>query len=318
MQSGSKVGLFGDNYMVFDNYSILAAGDLAPKIITAPQSQSVALGGGAAFFVAVDSSIPVTYQWQLNGINLPGATGATLILENLTTSQAGNYGVVVSNSAGAVTSALATLTVVGLPNLAPFKPTGWSDRIVVSTSPNTSVDANVISADQDIYLSWAVVNTANNADITSRFYTQLYLDGILNFTWFTDSLNGGFYARATNYALGKLAAGSHTLRLVTDATSVIAETDETDNDYSKTITISPSTVGAPLLVGPAWSANGTFQFSFNAIPSRRYEILSSTNLADWDVLATLVNSNGSSMLQFSDSTATNFNRRFYRSRLLPP
>src|ERR1019366_3065208 len=43
--------------------------------------------------------------------NLPGATNATLILTNLTTNQAGNYSVTVTNLAGTTNSSAATLIV---------------------------------------------------------------------------------------------------------------------------------------------------------------------------------------------------------------
>ena len=51
---------------------------------------------------------------------------------------------------------------------------------------------------------------------------------------------------------------------------------------------------------------------------RSYEILTSTNLTNWSVLTTLVDSNGNGVLRYSDLTATNFSRRFYRGHLLSP
>jgi hypothetical protein len=54
------------------------------------------------------------------------------------------------------------------------------------------------------------------------------------------------------------------------------------------------------------------------VPSRTYEIQSSTNLADWSVLATLVNTNINGALPFLDPGASNIPVRFYRSRLLIP
>jgi hypothetical protein len=51
------------------------------------------------------------YQWQRYGTNLAGATAARLTLTNVQLDQAGDYRVIVTNSGGAVTSQVATLTV---------------------------------------------------------------------------------------------------------------------------------------------------------------------------------------------------------------
>jgi hypothetical protein len=48
---------------------------------------------------------PLSYQWQLNGTNLAGATSPYLLLTNVLPSAAGSYVVVVTNIAGAITSA---------------------------------------------------------------------------------------------------------------------------------------------------------------------------------------------------------------------
>ena len=55
---------------------------------------------------------PLSYQWQLNGTNVPGATNATLTLTGLETNNVDTFRVTVSNSLGTATSTSATLTVV--------------------------------------------------------------------------------------------------------------------------------------------------------------------------------------------------------------
>src|SRR5204863_354190 len=83
-----------------------------------PTNQAVALGQNASFSVVASGSIPFSYQWYLNGSAVSGGTNATLALSNVQTNQAGNYIVVVGNSAGSVTSAVATLTVYVPPTIA--------------------------------------------------------------------------------------------------------------------------------------------------------------------------------------------------------
>jgi Immunoglobulin domain len=89
---------------------ILSVGIGTPPTITA-QPKSVTVAGGAAFSFSVTAtgSTPLTYQWLLNGTAIPGATGATYAVVNSTSAEAGNYTVVVSNTAGSVTSTAATL-----------------------------------------------------------------------------------------------------------------------------------------------------------------------------------------------------------------
>jgi len=74
----------------------------------------------------------------------------------------------------------------------------------------------------------------------------------------------------------------------------------------------------PQLGSLSRTANGPFAFTLTGIPLRSYEIWASTNLTSWQVLTTLVNSNGNGVLYYSDPGATNLTRRFYRSRLLNP
>ena len=52
------------------------------------------------------------FQWQFNGTNLPGATGPTLVLSNITTNDSGLYRVRLSNALEVVTTPPATVQVV--------------------------------------------------------------------------------------------------------------------------------------------------------------------------------------------------------------
>jgi hypothetical protein len=91
---------------------------IAPVVTTQPQSQSVTQGGTAAFSVAAIGAQPLSYQWHLNDIPIPGATNAALILTDVQPAQAGTYSVVVGSAAGAVTSSGAVLTVTPFVSLA--------------------------------------------------------------------------------------------------------------------------------------------------------------------------------------------------------
>lgn len=83
--------------------------DMAPNIVTQPTNRVVNVGAATTFSVGATGSTPLSYQWQLNGANIPGAVLPTLLLLNLQLTNAGNYTVVVTNILGMVTSAAASL-----------------------------------------------------------------------------------------------------------------------------------------------------------------------------------------------------------------
>lgn len=82
-----------------------------PVISSQPRAQAVSAGTAATFSVGATSALPLTYQWQRNGVAIPGATTAVLGIPRAQAADAGNYTVVVSTSAGSVTSAVAALTI---------------------------------------------------------------------------------------------------------------------------------------------------------------------------------------------------------------
>lgn len=83
-----------------------------PATITEhPTNFSVLQGGTATFSVTAAGAGPLSYQWVFNSVNIPGATSATLSLNNVTTNQAGTYFVRVTNPGGTVNSSNAVLTV---------------------------------------------------------------------------------------------------------------------------------------------------------------------------------------------------------------
>ena len=138
------------------------------------------------------------------------------------------------------TSSTTTSTQLGTGNLTPYQPNGWSDKIVVSKIPGTnSDDINLTTAD-NIYVDWAVINY-NAAKIMKPFYCELLLDNEHVSSWYFNSLAGMTYVTIEDYELGQLSLGIHTITLVADSTNTIAETDESDNTYKKTINIGSST-----------------------------------------------------------------------------
>ncbi|MHB8519284.1 MAG: immunoglobulin domain-containing protein [Limisphaerales bacterium] len=81
-----------------------------PSISLQPQSQMVVVGSNVTFTVAATGIIPLSYQWQKDGLPIPGVTtGPLFTIDSVQAGDAGNYTVVVGSPAGSTTSAPAVL-----------------------------------------------------------------------------------------------------------------------------------------------------------------------------------------------------------------
>jgi hypothetical protein len=89
----------------------------APTITSQPSASSVAVGSAASFSIVAGGTAPLSYQWRKDGVAISGATSSTYTIASTKTSDAGSYTVVVTNSAGSVTSNSTVLTVRALPRL---------------------------------------------------------------------------------------------------------------------------------------------------------------------------------------------------------
>jgi hypothetical protein len=75
---------------------------------------SVVAGTNVTLSAAVSSGLPVSYQWSKAGIDLAGATNATLSLPSISISDTGLYVLTASNADGSTSSQPAYLAVVPL------------------------------------------------------------------------------------------------------------------------------------------------------------------------------------------------------------
>lgn len=144
-------------------------------------------------------------------------------------------------------SARQSLSRDGMPNLIPYQPFAWSSKIVVSTTTGTSTDNNPLFDTDTLYIDWAIGNSGTSST-SGPFVVMLCLDGSPVASWpRTSALDPlTWYSYPYDHVLGGLPAGDHLLELVVDAFNTIPESDETDNVFSRTITVL-HTEGAPVI-----------------------------------------------------------------------
>ena len=89
-----------------------------PDFAVQPASRTNNARTAATFTVTATGADPLSYRWckegvpLANGMTIAGAATPSLTISNVLGTNSGNYTVVVSNSVGSVTSAVATLTVI--------------------------------------------------------------------------------------------------------------------------------------------------------------------------------------------------------------
>jgi len=85
---------------------------LPPEIIAGrPSDKAVASGTSVALSVSTTGTLPLSYQWQWEGVDLPDATNQLFTIQNVQVTNQGAYRVLVTNLVGAATSRVAMLMV---------------------------------------------------------------------------------------------------------------------------------------------------------------------------------------------------------------
>jgi autotransporter-associated beta strand protein/YVTN family beta-propeller protein len=93
---------------------VSAAPGVPPVITSQPVNVNVAGGSTATFTVSATGSGTLSYQWRLNGVDIAGATSASLVLSSVSAANQGVYTVLILDGSGAVASSGAVLTVYEL------------------------------------------------------------------------------------------------------------------------------------------------------------------------------------------------------------
>jgi hypothetical protein len=178
---------------------------------------------------------PLSYQWQKNGVAISGATSSSYTMPATTTSDSGStFSVVVTNSAGTVTSSAATLTV----NPAPVAPTITTQPVSQTvTAGQTATFAVVAAGTAPLSYQWQK-NGVNITGATAASYTTPAT---------TTSDNGSAFSVVVTNTAGTATSSAATL---TVSPAPVAPTITTQ-PVSQTVTASQTATIAVVAAGTA-------------------------------------------------------------------
>ena len=224
-----------------------------PTILALPVDQTVLAGGQATFAVTATGTTPLTYQWKFNGSNIPGATNASLTLTNVQWTNQGDYRVAVSNIAGAILSAPATLGVQTPP--------------IITTQPT---NRTVLAGDQ---VSFSLIATGTPPLAYRWKFNGTYLIGVSNSNLILTNAqpaNSGTYQAVVLNSFGSATSAIAVLTVKVPPTIILEPLSQTVSAGTNVI-LSVSAAGA----GPL-----SFQWRLNdaALTGATNSVLSLTNV----------------------------------------
>lgn len=163
-----------DAFVLFDNVRVEVPASVTPPAITAqPDNVAVYPGSMAVFSVAATGSGPLTYQWQFNGANIPGATSNQYTRLNVQPEDVGNYSVLVANAAGTVSSSIALLTLLDSPYVSSVHAQPGARSALVAWSTTLPGDSQVEFDIAEIALPGAAVAGGQGSFSTSSYVDPL-------------------------------------------------------------------------------------------------------------------------------------------------
>ena len=258
----------------------LASGQLLPLILQEPVNQYALPGDTVMFLSKAQGFASVQYQWQFDGVNIAGATNASLTLTNVQSGNVGSYQVIISDAVGAVTSDTAVFAFLQPPQiLSTTLPLGtnW----ITNGTPNTTVQIPlaVTATDEDplnhpLSYQWRFNGTINTNAVGPVFLLSVYdywsyaaplegnytltvsnAAGSTNLTWNIRVLLAGMVAAWGNDTNGEcdrpvtltnamaLAAGLYCSAAVRDDGTIVQWGDFAPDDFQTPA--APTPVGSP-------------------------------------------------------------------------
>lgn len=198
-------------------------------IITAQPSSVVACtgAGNSVTFTVAATGEELVYQWEKNGVEIPGATSASYTINNVQASDVAGYRVLITNSAGAALSNYAYLNTVIL-----------VQPVNTPACQNTPVQLQTIAYGLNVGYQWYSNTTNTNTGGT-------LIDGATSGTYTPPvDVVGTKYYYAVISNNGQACASS-----TTSAAAVIVSTPAVAGTATGSITICPDNTAKIILAG---------------------------------------------------------------------
>jgi len=216
---------------------------VAPSITAQPQSQTITAGQTVTFSVAANGTAPLTYQWKKDIAVIANAMASSYSITNIQTGNAGKYFVIVTNSAGRVSSDSAMLTVTAA---------------TVAPSITTQPQSDSATAGQNVTFSVVASGTApftyqwkkDGVSISGATSSSLFLSSV-------QAANAGTYTVVVSNSAGN-AVSNGAILTVTAAPTFPSITTQ---PQSQTVTVGQSVTFSMTATGAAplsyqWKKNG--------------------------------------------------------------
>ncbi len=172
-----------------------------------PKSKTVCPGDNISFFAGAEGS-SLSYQWQYNSVDIPGATDPFLSLSNVDAGDAGNYRCIITGDCGEISSDAASLTVHS-PVSINIQPEN------ISVCEGSVAEMNIMATGSNLSYQWKMngIELTNGGDISGVNSSSLK---IINLT----SLNEGAYTCEVSGSCGSLSSSAGIL-LVDENISIL-------------------------------------------------------------------------------------------------
>ena len=163
-----EVALFTNAMTASQVKNLYNAAEMPPYFTTQPVPATANQGTAFTNTVVARGGLPLAYQWFTNGVALASQTNASLVINPVQSSSAGNYYVVVTNNSGSVTSTVVSLTVNSSPSLMAQYPVTYTNLFTLYAGANPTFSV-VAGGAQPISYFWttngALDGAATNASV---------------------------------------------------------------------------------------------------------------------------------------------------------
>ena len=337
---GKDGALYGTTFVGGTNGdgAVFRVAPTTPTITAQPASQTVFVGGVASFNVAASGSGPLSYFWQRNSVLIAGGTNATYTANNVQLADSGSqYSCMISSPYGTATTSNAALnvltvgaglitfddlpaTIYGMALTNGYYGLSWSNFDVLDAFDYpypSGYQAGMISASNVAFNAFggpAAISAPTPFNLLSASLTASWNQGLVLQTL---GYQGSTLLYSNIYTLSAatdllITFNYDGITLVSFASSGGYPWQSYGTNNKTQFALDNVTLGnaLPVITQFALLSGGSLQVTLSGSAGAVYGVQSSTNLLNWQTIASVTNITGN--LQFTDPHATNRYQHFYR------